>query len=767
MIRDWRTLYDNRGYFFIHKFMQEAVLLRFRDNFSIVPIGDNKVPFGKWKEYQSEKISLDNCIYNSKLPQVKGWGIVTGFEDLEVLDIDLKVFSTTSEKEDFWREYLETLRENIYDFDNKFVIYKTKSGGFHILYKSKRVIGNTKIAKLKGHKEAIIETRGVGGYIFIYEKNKQSNKSYFEVEYITDEDREILWNISKAYNYEELKQEPIKAKTKKEYSEGKTPWDDFNEQADILNIICPDDFFIPKGGHKSKYTLIKRHGATSAHSGYVFKDSGCLYLFSTGTIYPPETLISPFYAYTIKHHNGDFSASAKDLYSQGFGDRVKVKEKEPIIIEKPEIQNTEFPIDIFPEPIQFYIKECSDKLQMNVDYMGCSLLWLISVICGNSFDIEVKAGWKEKAVIWLSLVGQAGVGKTPSIDRVIFPLQKINNKEIKKYLEERKKYDEFQALSKKERKEIYGESYEVDKPVKTQFIVNDITLEALVDLHQENDNALGVFKDELAGWLKDMNKYRAGSDLEFWLSTWSGKSVNVNRMSRAGSFVDKPFIPVLGGIQPTIFNNLTTEETKENGFMDRLLLAYPEAKADYYIDKEMDYEAIQWYSEVITKFYYDVKKMCKRSDGEIISNTVKFTAMGKAEWVRIFNEITDKQNNDEENQYLKSMYPKQKSYIPRFALLIHVFKSYFEEWKEKDIISADTVLKAEQLSNYFVNNAKKVKIDSTETLELKTAMKKADTTFDKIKAIYQNDTDFNRSKVAELLGISRQMIYKYLKQIEQ
>jgi len=78
-------------------------------------------------------------------------------------------------------------------------------------------------------------------------------------------------------------------------------------------------------------------------------------------------------------------------------------------------------------------------------------------------------------------------------------LQKINNKEIKRYLEERKKYDEFQALSKKERKEIYGESYDIDKPIKTQFIVNDITLEALVDMHQETDNALGVFKDELAG----------------------------------------------------------------------------------------------------------------------------------------------------------------------------------------------------------------------------------------------------------------------------
>ena len=755
------------GYFFIYKIMDEQKLLNFLSKFSLLPVGENKIPFGKWKEYQSEKMTEDKCIQNNKLPQVKGWGIITGFEHLEVIDVDLKVFSTPKEMKDFWNEYLETLRDNIYDFDSKFVIYKTKSGGYHILYKSKRVQGNTKIASLKGHKEAVIETRGIGGYVFIYPNNKESKHSYFEIDYVTDEDRDILWNISKAYNYVEPKQEVVKPKTKKHYSEGKTPWDDFNEQVNILDIVTPDDLFVPPRGHKTKYTLVKRHGSTAAHSGYVFKDSGCMYLFSTGTIYPHEELISAFKAYTIKNHNGDFSAAAKDLYEQGFGDRVKVKEIEPQIIEKPKIENTEFPIEIFPEQIQFYIKECADKLQMNVDYMGCSLLWLISVICGNSYDIEVKAGWKEKAVVWLSLVGQAGVGKTPSIDRMIFPLQKINNKEIKRYLEERKKYDEFQALSKKERKEIYGESYDIDKPIKTQFIVNDITLEALVDMHQETDNALGVFKDELAGWLKDMNKYRAGSDLEFWLSTWSGKSVNVNRMTRAGSFVDKPFIPVLGGIQPTIFNNLTTEETKENGFMDRLLLAYPDAKADYYVDEEMEYDAIRWYSEVITKFFYSVKNSSVRNDGEIEARTLKMSAMGKKEWVRIFNEITDAQNNDEENQYLKSMYPKQKSYVPRFALLINVFKSFFNDWKDLDVIDADSMLKAEKLSNYFVNNAKKVKIDSSETKDLKTAMKSVDSSLDKVKVLYKSNPKFNRTKAAELIGISRQQVINIVKQLEE
>jgi hypothetical protein len=749
--------------------MNEKLALQFLQKFSLLLVGENKVPVGKWKELQSEKMTPDQLTTKLKDPNVQGIGIITGFEFLEVIDVDLKVFSTPSEMSSFWNEYITTLRESIYDFDNKFAVYKTKSGGYHILYKSKRCLGNTKIAKLKGHKEAIIETRGIGGYVFIYPENKVDKMSYFDVDFVSDEDRETLWNVSKSYNWEEPKQESIKTETKREFqNDGLTPWEDFNQQNTALDVVVPDDFFIVTNGYKTKHTLIKRHGATSAHSGYVFNDNGCMYLFTTGTDYPAETLISPFAAYAYKYHKGDFSIAASELYSQGFGDRVKskIKEIEPIVIQKPKIEKTEFPIDIFPEQMQFYIQECAHKLQMNVDYMGCSLLWLISVVCGNTFEVEVKAGWREKATVWLALVGQAGIGKTPSIDRMIFPLTKINNKEIKKYLEERKEFDEFNKLSKKEQKEIYGENYKIEEPKKSQFIVNDITLEALVDMHQQSDNAVGVFKDELAGWLKDMNKYRAGSDLEFWLSTWSGKSVNVNRMTRAGSFVDKPFIPVLGGIQPTIFNNLSTEETKENGFLDRLLLSYPEATVEYYTDEEMNYDAIRWYSETITAFFRKVKSSQQRLEGEIEAFCVKFDLDAKKEWVRIFNRITDNQNDDEENQYLKSMYPKQKSYVPRFALLIHVFKTFFEDFKGVSSIDADSVLKAEKLSNYFVNNAKKVKIDSAETNDLKKVILQPKTTYDKIQALHQEDPEFNRSKAAELLGISRRQVINIVKKIE-
>ena len=94
-------------------------------------------------------------------------------------------------------------------------------------------------------------------------------------------------------------------------------------------------------------------------------------------------------------------------------------------------------------------------------------------------------------------------------------------------------------------------------------------------------------------------------------------------------------------------------------------------------------------------------------------------------------------------------------------------KSFFRGWQEVEKADIDSILKAEKLSNYFVNNAKKIKIDKSETDEIKSTMKDSRNNFDKVKAIYNNDPDFNRSKVAELLGVSRQTVHRFIKQLEE
>ena len=326
---------------------------------SLVCIGDKKIPNFPWKIRQTEAYTKEQFEKDwsyaggiikkdgSEIPATGGVGIVTGYNGIEVFDIDLKIFASLKEQQDFWNEYVKFLSDNINDFEDKFVIYKTVNNGYHIIYRCAKIGGNEKVAKLKGHNEAIIETRGIGGYVFIYE-NQVSKKSYYEIQEISELDRDVLFSVSRFYNYIEEKDQVIPEAHKKfDIPAIEVPtWVDYNNKTNITDVLG-NEFTIIRN-LSDKY-VIRREGATSPHSGYIYKNSGCMYLFTTGTIYPNEKLLSAFSVYTYKFHNGNFSQAAKDLYQKGFGSRLikPVQElKEKIEVNKADLV---FPIEVFPQ----------------------------------------------------------------------------------------------------------------------------------------------------------------------------------------------------------------------------------------------------------------------------------------------------------------------------------------------------------------------------------------------------------------------------------
>ena len=728
------------------------------EGFSIIPVTAEKIPTGKWEQYQKKARTPDQVeALNADM-----YGLVCGINDVECIDIDLKVIIGFQEQKSWWAEYLEFLRDNIEEFDAKVTIVKTMNAGYHILYRCFDVAGNTKIATLKGSSQAIIETRGAGGYVVLYD-NYVTHRRYHDMAYITPEERQIIWEISRTYHYtgDNATEEP---KSGSFQTDGITPWQDYNAKFTALDLI-QEDFDIVRNT-KSSY-IIRRHGASSPHSGYVYKDSGCMYLFSTGTIYPHEQLLSPFAIYAYKHHNGDMSEAARNLYQEGYGTRhvPKIDLPNQELIKEVKVTRSIFPVDIFPVEIQGYIMESANTLGLSIDYMASSLMWMLSVIIGNSMRIEVKPGWTEVASLWIAVVGKPGIGKTPSINQMIFPLRKLNVREQKEFTRQYAKWREFEALDKKEK----ALAEYIEKPVNKQFLVGDITLEALVDLHEQNPNSIGIFKDELAGWFKDMNKYRQGSDLEFWLSSWSGTSISLNRKTSKSAFVDKPFIPVLGGIQPSVFDEFTTGENKENGFVDRILISYPELQVNYYNENSMDIKLLTWYDNFIIKFRDDIIREHLKFDdkGEILPVTIKFSPEAQQEWIRIHDSITDMQNSDDENEYMKSMLPKQKSYIPRFALLLNTIWSHLDKSYPGHVIHPDSVLRAEQLSHYFINMSKLVKQDVQEKSELMQAGKAGgNDKLSMLRSMYESNPNFNRTTASELLGVSRTTVHNYIKSID-
>ena len=203
--------------------------------------------------------------------------------------------------------------------------------------------------------------------------------------------------------------------------------------------------------------------------------------------------------------------------------------------------------------------------------------------------------------------------------------------------------------------------------------------------HESNKNAIGIFRDELSGWIKDLNKYRPGSDLETYLSCWSNQHIILNRKTSKGAYISNAFVPIIGGVQPSILSNHYTDENKDNGFIDRILICYPDINVSEYNHSEMNESLINWYDEYIIGLYDFIKNNCVIYDdyGNVKPNYIRFSEDAYIEWVRIFNKITAIENSDNENEYMKSILPKQKSYVIRFSLLLEVLDSYDKDFNSK------------------------------------------------------------------------------------
>lgn len=734
--------------------------------FSLIPVMDNKVPLIEWTEYQKKAMSKSEFSNFYDLEKCKRIGVITGYGGLEVIDVDTKVLKSADEKKEFWKEYLEFLSDNIENFDKKFIIVKTISGGFHILYKTENPKGNVKIARLpkvNNKQPALIESRGAGGYVVMYSDFVQGN-SYKDIDFVSQEDIDILWGCSKVYDVievNEIKYEPVK-KDLKITKDLITPWDDFNNKHTCWDLISSDFSIVKK--IKDGRLVIKRNGADSPHSGYIYT-SNKMFLFSTSTIYPAETALTPFAILSIQRYNGDIKEAAKDLYSQGYGSRWvnEARNKKIKLQVKTKIDTDDFPIDIFPENIQTYLLNVHNTLNASLDYIGSAFMWVLSLCVGNSIKMKVKSGFVESAALWIAIVGRAGVGKTYNIEAITNPLKKLNEREIELYNIQMEKFKIYRDLPPKEKKT----AEEVKEPKKKQFIMNDITMEAFVDYHSSNRIGVGVLKDELSGWLKDLNKYRDGGDLENYLSCWSGSMLNLTRKTSKSGYVPNAYVPIIGGVQPSVLAGMFSEENEENGFVDRWLICYPDVKIQYFNDREMSDVEIDWFETFVQGLYDEIRTKNVEYDkhDNVKSQLLRFDKPAYDEFIKLTNQLVDIENSSDEPAYVHSAISKMKRYLVRFSLLIYVVDKY-AKGEPYGLVDIESVKKAFRLCNYYIKMVRKNKFDSKETTQIKKAIKnsKGLDNFDKFCELYEQNKQFNKTKLAEVLGVSRNTIYYYEKQ---
>ena len=361
-----------------------------------------------------------------------------------------------------------------------------------------------------------------------------------------------------------------------------------------------------------------------------------------------------------------------------------------------------FPVDVFPKAIQKIITDTNESLNYPIDFIGASILYAVSVSIGNTHRVELKKGWQENAVLYLAIVGRAGTMKSHPVSFALRPIDKRDKLRFKEYQNEKQEYDAISALSKKERDQ-QGFNDPV-KPIWEQHLVTDFTPEALTDVHKHNKRGIGVYADELATWFKNFNRYNKGSEEQFWLSVWSGKAIRINRKTTEPTFITKPFISVIGTIQPKVLNELADKRT-DNGFLDRLLFVAPEnLTKPYWSEKELKSETTKNWQNIISTLLN--LSVIHDETGSPKADVLHFSPDAKQllfEWQR---ELTD-QSNKPENEEWNGINAKMEMYAIRLALILQMTLYACNE-RDKHSVGIEAVQGALKLVEYFKRMAIKV-----------------------------------------------------------
>lgn len=148
----------------------------------------NKKPTVKWTQFQNRTPEPDELSYTKNIGMV--YGKVSG--NTELLDFDLK----NTKNKNLFTQLKKRVQKALPGVWEKLTIQKTVSGGYHVAYRCKAIEGNQVLSRNE-EREAIIETRGEGGYGVIAPSQGYEllQNDFKDIEEITPKERKTIHEI--------------------------------------------------------------------------------------------------------------------------------------------------------------------------------------------------------------------------------------------------------------------------------------------------------------------------------------------------------------------------------------------------------------------------------------------------------------------------------------------------------------------------------------------------------------------------------------------
>jgi hypothetical protein len=313
----------------------------FDAGFAVVPSHEDggKRPWGRWKEFQSQRMGWDELETLLSTDRYTGIGVLTGSSsgNVEMIEIENsgglaidrlgKVFDAAA------TTFVACGVDEVLKEISRGCVEQSAGGGLHLFIRVSDglALGNTQLATVGG--KVVAETRGEGGFVVVAptpgRNGHEEGASYIfinggspdKIFEVTTEERDMLHMLfSTALNEDVHVVEQVREQRAPlaVANAGTSAFDDYRERMSWKDILEPAGWTFSHSDAERDYWT--RPGKTT-HEGISASTitDGPLVNFSSSVNMPANVGLSKAMVYAHLHHNGDLSAAARGLSQDGFG----------------------------------------------------------------------------------------------------------------------------------------------------------------------------------------------------------------------------------------------------------------------------------------------------------------------------------------------------------------------------------------------------------------------------------------------------------------
>lgn len=232
------------------------------------------------------------------------------------------------------------------------------------------------------------------------------------------------------------------------------------------------------------------------------------------------------------------------------------------------------PLDVFPPKIQKLLKEAAVAFkQLPLEVPIVAFLCMLTACLGQSRVLQVKDNWEEAGNLYVALVAVSGLGKSPCFKAFLDAVWKEEVKNKERWDEEMASYNAIME-ERRQRKDRQNLPDPPPKPVRTQYIIEDATTEAIGAILAENLMGLLWYSDELASIFLNLDRYSSskGGTKARLLSTYDRSPWKTSRRDHEkDQVIASAVLSIVGTVQPKILKELFSQTDALSGFLPRFI----------------------------------------------------------------------------------------------------------------------------------------------------------------------------------------------------